>query len=180
MRQEKQLLLNDIKERITGANALVLTRYQKLKPNTVAGFRTNLAKSGSSLEVVKKRILVKAAKDAGLALDADTLDGHIAVIFLDQDPVATTKLIYQFRQENENVIDILGGKFEGVLCSAEDVEQISKLPSKDEMRAQLLGTLEAPLSQTLAVVDAMLTAVVYCLENKCQLNQENQNSKEEV
>ena len=51
-------------------------------------------------------------------------------------------------------------------CSASDVEQISKLPSKEEMRAQFLGTLEAPLSQTLGVIEALLTTVMHCLENK--------------
>jgi large subunit ribosomal protein L10 len=56
------------------------------------------------------------------------------------------------------------------MCSASDVEQISKLPGKDEMRSQFLGTLEAPLAQTLSVLEALLTSVMYCLENKSQAN----------
>lgn len=171
MRPEKQLLLDDIKDRIGASKALVVTRYSKLEPNKVAGFRDVLAKTGGSLAVVKKRVLIKAAKAAGIALEADTLEGHIAIIFLSEDPFAMTKAIYKFSDENEKILEILGGRFEGALCSASDVEQISKLPSKDEMRAQLLGTLEAPLSQTLAVVDALLTSVMHCLENKIQQNQ---------
>ena len=50
---------------------------------------------------------------------------------------------------------------------------MSKLPSKDEMRAQFLGTLEAPMAQTLAVMDALLTSVVHCLNNKVQLDEQN-------
>lgn len=171
MRREKQLLLDDIRDRINASSALVVTRYRKLEPNAVAGFRHDLAKTGGSLAVVKKRVLVKAAQASGVALDVDTLDGHIAIIFLSEDPFATTKAIYKFSDENEKVLDILGGRFEGVLCTASDVEMISKLPSKDEMRAQLLGTLEAPLGQTLAVMDALLTSVMHCLENKIQQNQ---------
>jgi large subunit ribosomal protein L10 len=175
MRPEKQLLLDDIKDKIAASQAVVVARYSKLEPNKVAGFRTNLAKTGGSLAVVKKRVLLKAAHAAGLTLDADLLEGHIAVIFLSDDPFSTTKIIYQFSEENEKNIEVLGGRFEGALCSAKDVEQISKLPSKDEMRAQLLSVLEAPLSQTLAVVDALLTSVMHCLENKSQQNQsENQ------
>ncbi len=94
------------------------------------------------------------------------LQGHIAVVFANEDPVQTTKAIFQFCQENEEVLEVIGGRFEGAICSAQDVEQISKLPSKDEMRAQFLGTLEAPLAQTLAVMDALLTSVMHCLENK--------------
>ena len=166
MRQEKQLLLDDIKDRIESSQAVVVTRYNKLEPNKVAPFRVELAKSGSSIAVVKKRVLLKAAQQAGLTLNPDLLEGHIAVIFLSEDPFSTTKTIYQFSKENEQNIEVLGGRFEGAICSAQDVEQISKLPNKDEMRAQLLATLEAPMSQTLAVMEALLTSVAYCLDNK--------------
>lgn len=166
MRREKQLLLDDIKERMASAQALVLARYDKLEPNKVAPFRSELSKTGSSLAVVKKRILCKAAQAAGFAIDSDALEGHIAVIFLDEDPFSTTKLIYQYSEENEKQIKVIGGRFEGAICSAQDVEQISKLPSKNEMRAQLLSILEAPMSQTLAVVEALLSSVMHCLDNK--------------
>lgn len=168
MRPEKQLLLDEIKEKVLDSKALVLASYQKFEPNLVAGFRSNLAKMGGSLEVVRKRILIKAAQVAGVTLDPALLKGHVAVFFADQDPVQTTKLIYQFAKDNEGLLQVLCGRFEGVVCSARDVETISNLPSKDEMRAQFLGTLEAPLSQTLAVFEALLTSVIHCMDNKNQ------------
>lgn len=168
MREEKQLLLNEIKDKIAGSKAIVLTSYKRLAPNKSAEFRLNLSKVGGSVEVVKKRVLVKAAQAADIALDPALLRGHIAVIFADQDPVQMTKVVYQFRKENEDLLEVIGGRFEGAVCSAADMEQISKLPGKDEMRAQFLGTLEAPLSQTLAVVEALLTSVLHCMENKAE------------
>lgn len=171
MRPEKSLLLDEIKTKINGSQALVLARYKKLEPNKAAGFRADLAKTGGSLSVVKKRIFLKAAENAGFSIDAALLDGHIAVVFVEQDLITTTKTIYQFCQANEQVMEVIGGRYEGAFCSAHDVEQISKLPSKDEMRAQLLGTLEAPLAQTLAVLEALLTSTIYCLENKSQQSQ---------
>ena len=168
MRPEKQFLLDDIKDRIADSKAIVLASYKRLEPNASSAFRINLAKTGGTMEVVKKRVLVKAAQVAGVELDPALLQGHIAVVFANQDPVQTTKVIYQFCKENEEVLEVIGGRFEGALCSASDVEQISKLPSKDEMRAQFLGTLEAPLSQTLAVIEALLTSVMHCLENKSE------------
>ena len=122
------------------------------------------------LEVVKKRVLIKAAEVAGITLDPALLQGHIAVVFASEDPIQTTKTVYQFCKENEEVLEVIGGRFEGALCSAQDMKQIAELPSKDEMRAQFLGTLEAPLSQTLAVVEALLTSVMHCLDNKSQQN----------
>lgn len=158
------------------SKAIVLTSYKKLSPNLAAAFRANIAKTGGSLEVVKKRLLIKAAEHAGFELDRSNLQGHIGVIFAETDPLQTTKYIYQFRKENEEILEVLGGRFEGSLCSALDVEMISKLPSQDEMRAQLLGLFEAPMSQTLAVVEALLCSVVYCLENKVAPSEESSNS----
>ena len=168
MRPEKQFLLDDIKDRIKDSKAIVLASYRRLEPNASAKFRQDLASSGGSLEVVKKRVLIKAAQEAGLVLDPGLLQGHIAIVFAIQDPVQTTKVVYQFCKENTEVLEVIGGQFEGAVCTAKDVEQISKLPSKDEMRAQFLGTLEAPLSQTLAVIEALLTSVMHCLDNKAK------------
>lgn len=173
MRSEKQLLLDEIKEKIDQSTAMVLTRYQGLNPNMASDFRIRIGKSGGNFEVVRKRILMKAAQAAGIALDEAMLEGHIAVVFAEQDPVSVTKEIYRFCSENEEIFHVVGGRFEGMLCSAKDVELISKLPSKDEMRAQFLGLLEAPLSQTLSVMEALLTSVMHCLENKSQSNESN-------
>src|ERR1700689_683659 len=96
MRPEKQFLLNDVKERMTGSKAIVLASYKRLEPNAAAKFRTQLADTGGSLVVVKKRVLVKAAQDAGVPIDPALLQGHIAVVFANQDPVQTTKVVYQF------------------------------------------------------------------------------------
>ncbi len=168
MRPEKQLLLDEVKTQIDQSTVMVLARYQRMNSNVTHQFRTQLARSGGHFEVVRKRILLKAAEAAGFALNLDALQGHVGVIFTAQDPVQVTKAIYQFSKDNEEALEVLSGRFEGQLCSAKDIEQISKLPSKDEMRAQFLSVLEAPLAQTLAVMDALLTSVPYCLENKSQ------------
>ena len=137
-----------------------------MNPNLAAEFRMNVAKTGGSFEVVKKRVLIKAAAEAGFTLDRSNLQGHIGVIFADTDPVQTTKCVYKFSQESVGNFVVIGGRFEGNLCSETDLRLISQLPSEDEMRAQLLSTLEAPMSQTLATIEAILCSVIFCLENK--------------
>lgn len=170
MRAEKQLLLDEIKEHIDQSQAIVLTKYGRLNPNLASAFRFLMDQVGGSFEVVKKRILIKAAQTAGINIDKAMLEGHVGVVFAKKDPIEVTKALYKFIKENEEIFHVLGGRFEGNLLTAADVEQISKLPSKDEMRAQFLGLLEAPMSQTLAVMEALLTSVIYCLDNKSQSN----------
>ena len=124
------------------------------------------------MEVVAKRILVKAAAASNVTLDPTLLKGHIAVVFTRQDAVQTTKVIFKFKKENEDIIEIIGGYFEGRLYSAKDVEEISTLPNKQEMQAQFLGLLEATSAQTLGVFDVLLTAIIHCLDNKSKLTKE--------
>jgi len=175
MRPEKSLLLHEIKEKIDNSQSLVIAMYQKMDPNLSSDFRMNLAKTGGSFEIVKKRMLIKAAEKAGFSLDRENLRGHIGVIFANTDPVETTKYVYDFHKGNKDNFVVLGGRFEGKTCSDKDLEIISQLPSRDGMRSQFLGLLEAPMSQTLAVIEALLCSVPYCLENKAG-SQEEVNS----
>ncbi len=92
--------------------------------------------------------------------------GISALVFAGNDPFETTKFVFKFSQESDKAMEVIGGRFEGQLYNAAEMETLSKLPSKDEMRAQLLSVLQAPMAQTLAVMDAVLSSVVYCLDNK--------------
>ena len=179
MRQEKSLLLQEIKDKIDGSKAILLASYKQMSPNLAAGFRMDIAKTGGTFEIVKKRMLIKAAEKSGFSIDRSGLDGHIGVIFAESDPVQTTKCVYEFRKANKEIFSVVGGRFEGKLCSEKDFEIISNLPSQDEMRSQLLGLFEAPMSQTLSVVEGILCSLIYCLENKVALTDECAGSEQQ-
>lgn len=166
MRHEKHYLLDEIKEGIDDSELMMVLSYQKLDANQTAEFRKEIHQVGGSMLVVKKRVFLKAAEAAGFHLKLENLQGHIGLVFSAKEAVSTTKAIYKFRKGNDKTVEILGGHFQKQACSALDFEKISKLPSLDQMRSELLGTLEAPMAQTLAVVNALLTSVIYCLEGK--------------
>lgn len=166
MRAEKELLKQEIKDKIERFESFVIMQYSHLTANMANDLRREIGKGGGDVEVVRKRVLLKAAEDAGVQLDPASLPGHIGIVFLGKDPIESTKTVIKFSQDREKVIQVIGGRFDGQLYSGADVEYLSTLPGKDEMRAQFLSTLEAPLSQTLAVIEALLTSVPHCLENK--------------
>lgn len=172
MRQDKQLLLDEIKDQINQYGSFVVMRYLALSANKANEFRRAVSKAGGMVEVMRKRVLIKAAADAGLKLSLKELPGHIGLVYANQDPIEITKLVFQFSEANSKAIEVVAGRFEGLMYNGADVERLSKLPGRDEMRAQLLGTLEAPMAQTLAVIEALLTSVPHCLENKCKAEQE--------
>lgn len=169
MKAEKQLLIDEVKEQFEQCgDAYVILRYKGFNANMANAFRGEIAKLGGNFEVVRKRILLKAADSMGVKLDLATLTGHIGLVFSGHDPLETAKAVFRFSQENEQALSVIGGKFEGQYYDGAQIEMLSKLPGRDEMRAQLLATFEAPMAQTLAVMEALLTSIPYCLENKCK------------
>ena len=166
MRQEKQFLLDEIRGHIEGSNAMVLFNYSGLGANQANDFRNEVAKVGGEVEMVRKTILVKAADELGISLDLDALPGHVGIVLAGEDTVAATKTVYKFRKDAGDKIEVIGGHFEGQVVDAQTVKQLSELPSKDEMRASLLGLFEAPMATTLATMEALLCSVCFALENK--------------
>lgn len=166
MREEKQLLLDEVHNYIKKNDSFLIMSYKGLTANKANEFRGDISKKGGIVEVVRKRILVKAAQGVGIDIDLDMLEGHIGLVFAGKDPLETAKFVFKFSEDNDKAIRVIGGRFEGQLYNAAEMETLSKLPSRDEMRAQFLSVLQAPMSYTLGVMDAVLSSVVYCLDNK--------------
>ncbi|MGE3954652.1 MAG: 50S ribosomal protein L10 [Parachlamydiales bacterium] len=171
MRQEKQLLLEEIEGLLKGSDTFLVTRYERLTADKAGVFRNRVRNSGGQFEVVRKRILLKAAQAAKVSLSEEILKGHIGIVIAGEDPVATTKVVFEVGKEFEEAVQVMGGQFQGTPYSAKEIEAISKLPSLDEMRAQLLSLLVAPMSQTLGVMDALLASLPHLLRNKSEAGQ---------
>ena len=166
MKEEKQFLLDEIKEKIDSSKAIVVTSYSGFKANSNAKFRDLIAETGGDFEVVRKRVFLKAAQEAGIEFTREELEGHLAVVFAKEDPIQTTKALFKFSKDNAGVFEVRAGHFEGKKIGPADVKEISQLPSMDEMRAQFVGLLQAPMSQTLGVMRSLLAAVPTCLDQK--------------
>ena len=168
MNKEKQLLLDEIKSQIADASAIVVTQYGKLGANKANELRREIAKFGGSFEVVKKRVFIKAAEELGMQFQLDSLPGHVGIVLAANDPIEVAKAVLRFNKDGDAELTLLGGKVEGQLISKDDAKRLAELPTKDEMRAQLLGLFEAPMASVLGTMEAALSCVIYCLDNKAK------------
>jgi large subunit ribosomal protein L10 len=166
MREEKQLLLDEIKEKIEESSGFVALNYQSFTASRARQFRDSMAELGGEFEVVRKRVFIKAAESIGLQFNIQELQGHIGIIFARQDVTQVIKGAVKFGEDNDKAVTLLGGHVDGAICSADEIEAIAKLPGIQEMRAQLVGLLVAPMVQTVQALQAVLTNVLYCLEEK--------------
>lgn len=165
MRKEKQYLLDEVNSNIQKGPSFLLMSYAKLSANKANEFRREIVKRGGYVTMMRKRLLVKAAQENGFNLDLKQLKGHIGVVFAGEDFLDTAKYTISFGKDSDNALEVIGGRFEGEVHNANAMVALSQLPGKDEMRAQLLGVLQAPLAETLAVIDALLCSVPHLLEN---------------
>lgn len=166
MRAEKQLLLDEIQEKIENSNGFIITNYQKFNSEKIREFRNRISESGGEFEVVRKRIFVKAVENKGIKLNIGKLEGHVGVVFVKEEATAQSKIVLKFGEEKENTINILGGLIDGEMLSAEEVKAIAVLPSLEEMRALFVGLIQAPMTHTLAVLNEVLAGIPRCLEEK--------------
>lgn len=166
MRQEKQLHLDAIKEQIDQYGSFLIMSYLGLTANAAHKLRREVAKCGGAVEVLPKRMLTIAAKEAGVELNTDDLPGHIGVVFAGEDPVETTKVVFEFRKSYQDNIQFVGGHIDGSVLDGGQVEKLSQLPGKQQMRADFLAVLQAPLVQTVSTMNALLTSVLFALDNK--------------
>lgn len=159
----KKELVKDLAAKLKASKAVVFSDYKGLPVKEMMALRRELKSSGIEFKVLKKTLIGLALKDAGLEVDAKKLEGQIAVAVSAGDEVAAAKIVAKAAKANEN-LKIVGGILGVKELSAEEVNALAKLPSKDEMLAKLVGTLNAPVSGFVNVLAGNLRGLVQVLK----------------
>jgi large subunit ribosomal protein L10 len=124
--------------------------------------RKKLKTTDDELKVVKKTLLDSVLKEKGFKIDIKELKGEIAVVFGFKEGLSPSKIIYQFGEENPN-LKILGGFFENKFREAEKIIALAQLPSREELLAKLAGTIFAPVSSLVNVLQGNIKGLIYAL-----------------
>jgi len=159
IRPEKIAIDMELKEHVSQAAYMIIADYTGMDMPTTTSLKDSLNDSGARFSVVKNRMLARSFDSN----TTDLLKGQSAMIYGDGDVVEVAKIINKFRKENEVPL-IKGGIFEGKSINAEEVEELAKLPSKEVLYSMLVGTLQAPMSQVVGVMNNKVSSLVYVLE----------------
>ena len=128
----------------------------------LSNLRKKLRLADNELKVAKKTLLGTTFKEAKLKVEVKELPGEIAVVFGFKDALSLAKIIYQFSQENPN-LKILGGFFEKKFQEAEEIITLAQLPTREELLAGLVGTIFAPVSNLVKVLQGNIKGLIYIL-----------------
>jgi large subunit ribosomal protein L10 len=143
--EQKQVVVSEISAEVAKAQAIVLAEYRGLEVGHMTDLRRKARQSGVYLRVLKNTLARRAVGGTPFAKLADQMVGPL-IYGISADPVATAKVLNDFAKSNEKFI-IKGGAMPNAVISAAEVKSLANMPSRNELLAKLLGTMQAPIAQ---------------------------------
>jgi large subunit ribosomal protein L10 len=145
-RSDKERIVGELTERLRQTESFIVADYRGLTMKEVDALRGQLLEHGARFTVVKNSLTRRAAEAAGADAVLALLEGPTAIAFLetDGDPVAVAKALADTARTTK-VLTVRGGLLEGRALTAEEVDELAKLPPADVLRGQVLGAIAAPL-----------------------------------
>ena len=151
-REEKTELLNMLHEVFSNAESVVITEYLGLTVAEADELRNKVRDAGASLRVTKNRIARLAVKDTKFEGLADLFKGPVALAYAN-DPIAACKACVEFAKTNEKLV-IVGGALSDKALTLDEIKELAAIPSMDELRAKMVGLLQAPAAKLARVTKA--------------------------
>jgi large subunit ribosomal protein L10 len=168
-KHEKERVVAELTEQLRQSQSLIIADYRGLTMPQIDTLRGELRKHGARFTVVKNTLTRRAAEVAGADALLALLEGPTAITFLeaDGDPVAVAKAIGAAARETR-VLEVRGGVLEGRPITAEDIENLAKLPPVEQLRGQVLGAITGPLYTIVGLFTAPLHNLVGLIDARIE------------
>lgn len=164
-KEQKKKIIDDLKDKIRKAKSIVFVNFNNLNVSSNEELRNKLRENNSEYYVAKKTLMNLAFKDSNIKdIDAKKFEGQIAVVFGYDDEVSPAKTVDEFKKSNECEIEFTGGILEDKFISSDLVSELAKIPSKQELYAKIVGSINAPVSGFVNVLAGNLRNLVYVLK----------------
>lgn len=162
-RQQKQDLTTKMTDKLSRSKSVVFADYQGLTMSELNTLRDQLRDAGAEFSVTKNNLLKIALNNSQLTINDELLKGPVATLFAYEDEIAPIKVLVKALKDAQKG-KVKGGLMEGEFMDEYSITKLSQLPSKDELRAKVVGSLGAPLYGIVAVCQANLRNLVYALD----------------
>ena len=143
--EQKQATVSEVQTKLAGAQSVIVAEYRGLNVERVTELRSKARKSGVYLRVLKNTLARRAVKGTPFEKLAEQMVGPL-MYGISQDPVAGAKVLSEFARENELLV-IKAGAMPNALMSVQEIKALAQLPSREQLIATLLGTLQAPMAK---------------------------------
>ena len=143
--EQKQAMVSEVAAKLQGAQSVIVAEYRGLNVERVTQLRSKARKSGVYLRVLKNTLARRAIKGTPFEKLSEQMVGPL-MYGISQDPVAGAKVLSEFAKENELFV-IKAGAMPNAVMSVQDIKALAQLPSREQLIATLLGTLQAPMTK---------------------------------
>lgn len=169
-KEEKQSVVSEVADLLGSSKLTVVAKYQGLTVKQMQELRKSAKESNTTVKVVKNRLVRQALTQVESLKDVDTsqLVAQLVYAFNSVDEVAPAQSLHAFAKANPNLEFVGGITADGVFISADDVKALASLPSKDQLRGMLVGTIAAPLTSFVRVLQGGQRGVLYALNARAE------------
>jgi len=151
-RNAKQALVTEMHGEIKSSEIVLVTHNKGLTVAEVTDLRVKVRKAGARYKVLKNRLAKIAIKDTTFGKIEPLMKGPTAITIA-KDPVSAAKVISEFAKVNERLV-LVGGVFGETVLDANGIKHLATMPSLDELRAKIIGLLQAPAQRIATVLQA--------------------------
>jgi large subunit ribosomal protein L10 len=162
-RDQKTAVVQELAEQIRSAEAIIAVDYRGISVSQVADLRAKLRDAEARFRVVKNSLTERASDQAGAEMLRPMLEGPTALTFISGDAALAAKALNDAAR-TLGTLEFKGGVMNGALLSADEIRSLARLPSRDVMYAQLVGTIASPLSGLVRTLNALISGLAIQLQ----------------
>jgi len=162
-KEDKKKLIDDFSDKASKSKAMVFTNYQGLKVQDLNQLRKNLKEKNIDFKVVKNTLVRIVLENNNIKIDDSALNNPAAIAFGYKDEVEPNKIVYEFAKKNKS-LEILGAIVNGKFVDTNTVKSLALLPSREELYAKVIGSINAPISGIVNVLAGNLRGLVSVLK----------------
>src|SRR5437764_3046141 len=162
-RDQKAASVEQIADQIKAAEAIFAVDYRRLSVPQAAELRGKLREAEAKFQIVKNSLSERAAEKAGIDALKPMFEGPTALTFVHGDAALAAKALNDTARAL-NILDFKGGLMNGNALSADDIRSIARLPSREILHGQLVGTIAAPITGLVRTLNAMIAGLAIQLK----------------
>ena len=171
-REQKTEVINSLKSEFANSQASFVVGYKGLTVKQLQSLRKELRAQKGTFKVAKGRLIKRAVQDLGGVSDLTPyFKDQIGVVFVDEQAAGVAKVLHDFSKSNE-ALQLIAGYFDTQVLSREGVARIATLPSREVLLAQLCGTLMAPTTKLVRVLDMQILRLLWTLQKVAENKQD--------
>ena len=165
---KKQEVVDEVKRLLSNSKMTVVAEYRGTSVKQIQDLRRSAKDSSTVVKVVKNRLVIQALKDSEAHKSADTslLTNQLLYAFNSEDEVAPAQSLDSFAKKNPTIKFVGAYTAEGVFISAEEVSALAKLPSKPQLIAGIISTLQAPVNGVMSGLKGNIHGLLSAVEAK--------------